>query len=308
MIHNGHNSTLYLPDRIKTTKGWFLAMRPRTLPVSLPPIILGSALAATEIEHLNWFIIFCTLFCSLSIQIGTNLVNDAIDFKKGADAGNRLGPKRMTQEGILPYNQVLRTGCLCFVFALICGIPLIITGGWPLAAVLLISVACGYCYTGGPFPLAYVGVSDLFILIFFGWVSTESVFYLLTGHVDPFAFLAATQIGLLAIVPHAINNLRDFATDSKVNKKTLAVRFGPRFARWEIILLSLIPFALGLFWLAQGKGWMAGLPFLAFPSVIKNLQMIWQTEPNPLYNGYLAKSALCQLYFSILLAIGIFLP
>lgn len=290
---------------MNAAKAWLLAARPKTLPVSFPPIILGTALASTQVEQLSWFIIFCTLICSLSIQIGTNLINDAIDFKKGADACNRLGPKRMTQEGLLSYNQVLRTGCLCFVFALLFGIPLMITGGWPLAAVLLISVLCGYCYTGGPFPLAYIGVSDIFILIFFGWVSTASVFYLLTGRVDLFVFIAATQIGLLAIVPHAINNLRDYVSDTAVGKKTLAVRFGPQFARWEITLLSLLPFALGLFWLSQDTRWMAGLPLLALPPIIQNLKMIWQTDPSPLYNGYLAKSALCQLYFSILLAIAV---
>ncbi len=247
----------------------------------------------------------CTLLCSLAIQIGTNLVNDALDFKKGADAEGRLGPKRMTQEGLLSFDQVLGVGCLCFGLALLCGIPLMLAGGWPLVFILLASVACGYLYTGGPFPLAYTGVSDLFVLIFFGWVSTDTVYFLQTGEVTFACFLAATQIGLLAIVPHAINNLRDHISDARVNKRTLAVRFGIRFARWEITLLSLIPFIMGLLWLREGYLWMAVLPLFALPAIIRNLQLIWQTEPSVQYNQFLAKSALCQLLFAILLALGI---
>ena len=121
----------------------------------------------------------------------------------------RLGPQRMTQGGFLSFHQVLAAGCLCYVFALVCGFPLMLAGGWPLVIILLFSVACGYLYTGGPWPLAYTGVSDLFVLIFYGWVSTAAVYYLQTGSVSFASFLAGTQIGFLAIVPHAINNLRD---------------------------------------------------------------------------------------------------
>lgn len=288
-------------------KAWFLATRPRTLPVSLPPIIVGTTLAARHIDHLNWILVVSMLLCSLAIQIGTNLVNDALDFKKGADAEGRLGPKRMTQEGLLSFKQVMGAGSFCFGLALIFGIPLIIAGGWPLVFILLISIACGYLYTGGPFPLAYTGISDLFVLMFFGWVSTCTVYFLQTGHVSFSCFLAATQIGLLAIVPHAINNLRDHVSDARVNKQTLAVRFGIHFARWEITWLSLIPFGLGLIWIGERTLWMTLLPLLALPPVLSNLRAIWNTEPSPLYNQFLAKSALCQLLFGLLLALGVFL-
>lgn len=294
-------------EKTGSFKSWFLAARPRTLPVSLPPILVGTALAARQVEHLNWILVVCTLLCSMGIQIGTNLVNDALDFKKGADAVGRLGPKRMTQEGILSFRQVLGAGWLCFGFALISGIPLMFVGGWPLVIVLLLSVACGYLYTGGPLPLAYTGVSDLFVLIFFGWVSTCTVYFLQTGEVDFNCFLAATQIGLLAIIPHAINNLRDHLSDARVNKRTLAVRLGLSFARWEITLLSLIPFALGLFWLKEDFLWMAVFPFFALPAIVANLRSIWLTEPSSHYNEFLAKSAMCQFLFGCCLALGVLL-
>lgn len=285
-------------------QAWFLAIRPRTLPISLPPIFVGTALAAKQVEHLNWLLVICALLCSLGIQIGTNLINDALDFKKGADAIGRLGPKRMTQEGFLSFRQVLAAGGLCFGFALLFGIPLMIAGGWPLVGVLLLSVACGYLYTGGPYPWAYTGMGDLFVLIFFGWVSTCTVYFLQTQIVNYQSFLAGTQIGILAVVTLAINNLRDHISDAQVNKRTLAVRFGPSFARWEINLLSLLPFALGLLWLNEGMLWMALLPFLALPVVVHNLRSIWFTEPSTKYNQFLARSALCQLLFGFLLAIG----
>ena len=292
---------------ISPFKAWILASRPRTLPVSLPPIIIGTALASHQVEHLNWMLAFFALLCSLGIQIGTNLVNDALDFKKGADGPQRLGPLRATQGGLLSFKQVLTAGSLCFFFALLCGIPLVFAGGWPLALILILSVACGYLYTGGPWPLAYTGISDFFVLLFFGWVSTGTVYYLLTDKVDFPCFLAATQIGLLAIVPHAINNLRDHVSDALVHKKTLAVRFGQNFARREITVLSMLPFMLGLLWIVEGSIWMSVLPLFVLPLVIRNLKAIWQTEPSPLYNEFLAKSALCQLFFGCLLAAGSFL-
>ncbi len=303
-MSDSNDSTLVLKQKTGTLKAWFLASRPRTLPVSLPPLIVGTALANQQVEHLNWMWVGCALLCSLGIQIGTNLVNDALDFKKGADAIGRLGPQRMTQEGLLSFRQVLTAGCLCFSFALLCGIPLMLAGGWPLALILILSIACGYLYTGGPFPLAYTGISDLFVLIFFGWVSTGAIYFLQTRKISFSCFLAATQIGLLAIVPHAINNLRDHVSDARVGKKTLAVRFGPYFARWEITLFSLIPFILGLLWIGMENFLMAALPFLTLPLIIRNLQSIWLREPSPLYNQFLAKSAICQLLFGCLLALG----
>jgi 1,4-dihydroxy-2-naphthoate octaprenyltransferase len=296
-----------LQTRKSSLQAWVLASRPRTLPVSLPPIMVGTALASQQIEHIDWVLVICALLCSFGIQIGTNLVNDALDFKKGADAVGRLGPQRMTQEGLLSFKQVLAVGCLCFAFALLCGIPLMLAGGWPLVGILFLSVACGYVYTGGPFPLAYTGISDLFILIFFGWISTGTIYYLQTEKFDVFCFLAATQVGFLAIVPHVINNLRDHVSDARVHKRTLAVRFGPHFARWEITILSFIPFILGLLWIKEGGFWMAVLPLCSLPLIIRNVTAIWQTEPCPMYNEFLATSALCELLFGCLLVLGIVL-
>lgn len=284
---------------------WLVAVRPRTLPISLPPIILATVLAARQEVVINWFLVICSLACALSIQVGTNLINDAIDFRNGVDTKERLGIKRPTQEGLLPLAQVMQVGCAFLAAALFWGIPLITVGGWPLFAVLIISVICGYLYTGGPFPLANIGVSDFCILLFFGWVSTLSVYYILTESLGWLPFIAATQIGFLAIVPHAINNLRDMVTDEKANKRTLAVRFGYKFARIEIVACSILPFIFGFFWMKEEMLYAALLPLLVLPLIIRNLRSILNTQPSALYNQYLAKSAICQLLFACYLAIGI---
>lgn len=291
-------------QNISPVKAWFLASRPKTLPVSIPPIMIGAALASQTV-HLNLFLILSAFLCALGIQIGTNLINDALDFKKGADGEGRIGPQRMTQGGFLSYDKVLRGGILCFAFAMVCGIPLMIAGGWVIFLLLLLSVVCGYCYTGGPFPLAYTGLSDLFVLLFFGWVGTGIVYYVQTGGYGWECFLASTQIGLLAIVPHAINNLRDLSQDAQVEKKTLAVRFGIQFARYEISFFSFFPFLLGLFWIQEGYLYMGLLPLFCLPVVLQNVKDIWATAPSPIFNVFLAKSALCELIFGCLLTIGI---
>lgn len=288
-------------------KAWLLAIRPRTLSISLVPVIVATAMASTQVQHLNSLLICLCLMCSLCVQIGTNLVNDAADFKKGADQQRRFGSLRVTQAGLLPYKTVLMAGCISFMLAGVFGIPLIHAGGLPFFFVLLFSIACGYFYTGGPFPLAYLGCSDIFILIFFGWISTSSVFYLQTGYVSFMIVVAATQIGCLAIVPHAINNLRDYASDALANKKTLAVRFGKNFVRKEIVFFSIFPFLLGLFWIPNGNLWMALLPIISLPLILLNLKAIWYEEPSERFNQYLAKSALCQLLFGCLLGFGILL-
>jgi 1,4-dihydroxy-2-naphthoate polyprenyltransferase len=300
------NSTSIV-QRPKAWQIWMIAARPRTLPVSLPPILVGTTLAYQQGFPIQWTLSILVLLCSLCLQIGVNLINDALDFKKGADKEGRLGPQRVTQGGLLSFQTVLRGGIGCLVFAFILGIPLILAGGWPLVMILLFSMACAYLYTGGPFPLAYQGLGDLFVFIFFGLVSTLAVYYLQTGTINRLVILAATQIGLLAVVPCSINNLRDSVSDALVNKKTLAVRFGPTFARWEITYLSLVPFLLSVGWWLTGRIEMVYLPLLSLPLIGKNLIAIWQTPPNTRYNEFLAVSARCQLLFGILLSLGGFL-
>lgn len=283
-------------------KAWFFASRPQTLTIAAVPVLVAMALTKSQMGQLNGIIgIFACLF-SLWVQIGTNFINDALDSKKGDELKKKV---TLWRANLLSERQFLIGGLLSFLFAFLFSLPLIQAGGWPLAMIALFSIVSGYLYTGGPYPLSYLGISEGFILLFYGWISVSSVYYLQTGKVDVACLLAGTQIGLLAIVPHAINNLRDHLSDALVKKKTLAVRLGPLFARWEITLFSLIPFFLSGLWIKEGHLLAFFLPWMIFPLVMINLNAIWREEPGPTYHRYLARSAGCQLLFGLLLALGL---
>jgi 1,4-dihydroxy-2-naphthoate octaprenyltransferase len=285
-------------------KAWILASRPKTLSASMLPVLIATGLAKSIVNQTSFLISLLAFLTTLFIQIGTNLINDALDFRRGADTGSRLGPMRVTQAGLLPMKQVLMGGFLCFTFAFLVAIPLILQGGWPILMILLFSCLIGYLYTGGPFPLAYYGLGELSCFLFFGLINTATVFYLQTGFLDGRVWLAGTQIGLLTNALMAINNLRDIEGDAKSHKRTLAVRFGKQFARWEIAFLALGPFVIGLLWMLWDYDFAAWLPFLILPFVYRYVYVIWISEPSYRYNYFLAYSSLSQFLFSILLFIG----
>lgn len=285
-------------------KSILLAFRPKTLTAALVPCVAGTALV--KAIGLSWdgWVLFYALMASFLIQIGTNLVNDAVDFKKGADTEKRIGPQRITQAGILSANQVMLLGSLCFLLAVLCGIPLVLKGGWVIVAIGIASVLMGYSYTAGPFPLAYLGLGDLFVIIFFGLLAVMGIVFLNTGEWMAEAFVLGLQIGLHATVLIAINNLRDHSGDRLVNKKTLAVRFGVKFSRWEIAALSFLPFVLNLYWWFEGYKIAAIVSLLAIPLAIKITKNIFNTEPSPAYNKFLGQAAGLHLVFGLLIALG----
>ena len=223
-------------------KHWLLAIRPKTLSAAIVPVLIGSALAAHEPPAVTWWVFWCALVGAVLIQIATNLINDAIDYKKGADTAERLGPVRVTQSGLISARTVMTAAYLCLAGAALCGIPLIYRGGWPMIAIGVASILMAYAYTGGPFPLAYRGLGEIFVLLFFGLIAVGGTFYAhsLQWNVD--AALAGFAAGSLATVLLVINNLRDVDGDRRVNKRTTVVRFGTSFARAEILFFALAPF------------------------------------------------------------------
>jgi len=268
---------------------------------------VGTALAWADKGEVLWWVVVLTLLSSLFIQVGTNLVNDVVDFKKGADDEKRVGPQRVTQSGLIAPKTVFIMAAVCFLVAVLCGVPLVFRGGMPIFIVGLVSVLMGYGYTAGPFPLAYRGLGDVFVILFFGLIAVGGVYFLHTLELSMNAIIAGFQVGFLATVLIAINNLRDIDGDKKVHKRTLPVRFGKRFARIEIAGLALGPFVLGFYWYSLDFFWPFVLPWLVFPLAVLIVKMIFATEPGPAYNLYLAKSALLQLMFCFLLAAGFFL-
>lgn len=282
-------------------KAWLFAMRPQTLSASIVPMVVGSAFAYSSQGSISYLLTICAIISAMLIQIGTNLVNDALDYKKGADTEKRLGPQRATASGWLTPSQVLAIGVACLFVAIACGIPLIMAGGWPLLWVVLISAVMGYLYTGGPKPLSYNGLGDLFVFLFFGLVATGAIYYVQTQTLTWEILLAGAQIGLSCSIMIAINNLRDIEEDSKTEKRTLAVRFGKNFARYEINFLTLAPYFLGYIWWKGGYPSLALWPLASLPLAISILTSIKLHEPSRAYNVFLGQASVLHLLWGICL-------
>lgn len=289
-------------------KNWLLAFRPKTLTAAVVPIFVGTSLVYYNEKSVIWWVTACALFSSLFIQIATNLINDAIDFKKGADTKERLGPRRVSQSGLINPNTVLWVAALFLFLALVLGLPLVIRGGWPIVFIGLASLFLAYSYTGGPFPLAYLGLGDVFVLLFFGLIAVMGLYYLHTLIWSLDAFVAGLQVGLLSTVLIAINNLRDVNQDRLAAKKTLAVRFGVNFVRLEIAFLIVIAFALNMYWWVQGPSfWPTLLPILMAPLGYLIIKKVSRLEPSQQMNQILAQSAALHIGFGAFLSLGLFL-
>ena len=283
-------------------KIWWLAARPKTLTAAIAPVIVATSLTHFLAFELSWWVLLCTLLASLAIQIATNFFNDAIDFMKGTDTAERLGPTRITQAGLSAPHLVMRAALICLAFAFLISIPLIVHGGWPILLIGLSSLFLGYAYTSGPFPLSYKGVGEIFVILFFGVIAVSGIVYLLTAQWWLEAFVAGLQIGLLCTVLLAINNLRDVVGDKANHKLTFPVRFGIPTAKIEIAFLLFFPFVLQLYWLGRSSFFVFILPFVALPKAIQLMRKIWATEPSARYNIFLGEAALIHLLFALWLA------
>jgi 1,4-dihydroxy-2-naphthoate octaprenyltransferase len=293
--------------QIKKWQAWIMAARPKTLTVALIPVLIATALAHAANIEMNWGISVSAFLVALFITIGTNLINDAIDYKKGSDTVTRVGPMRASQTGLIPMQQVYMAGMTSFTLAMLFGAVLIYYGGWPIALLLVISVFCGYIYTGGPVPLSYHGLGEPFVIIFYGFVSVGAVYYLLAANIDIKAILAGFQIGLLATLIISLNNYRDLNEDAKALKKTIAVRFGIHAARLIITAITLLPFALNLSWLFWSYYIAAILPLMTLPLAINIIKSVWSKKPGKECGEIFVNTAKLHLFFGILLTLGLWI-
>jgi len=288
-------------------KNWFLAARPKTLTAAFVPVVVASSLTSALSGHFSFDLALWALLASFLIQIATNLVNDALDFKKGTDNETRIGPMRVTATGLIHSSTVMRAAYFCFAMAFACGVPLVIAGGTPILVLGLCSILCGYLYTGGPYPLAYHGLGELFVIVFFGLLAVSGMFFLHSAQFSPDALVAGLQVGLLAAVLISVNNLRDIVGDKLSSKKTLAVRFGPRVARASLALYIFVPYLLGAYWF-KSFPWATFLPLLTLPIALPLIREIYATEPSPKYNLFLARAALLHAVFGLLMSAGFLHP
>ncbi|MFA7243603.1 MAG: 1,4-dihydroxy-2-naphthoate polyprenyltransferase [Sulfuricellaceae bacterium] len=299
---------LALSTQPSLLKSWWLAMRPKTLSVSLAPVLVGCALAWHESRVFFWLPALAAALAAMLIQVGTNLHNDVKDYERGADTPERLGPARATASGWLEAAQVKRAVARCFGAAVLVGAYLVWHGGWPILLAGLFSVAAGLAYTGGPRPIAYSAAGEFFVWLFFGVVAVMGSFYLQTFHFTWAAFVAANMLGLSAAAVIVVNNTRDRDSDGKVGKHTLAVRIGLGWSRAEYAALIAAPFLLlpllGGLLLADVVVW---LPWLAAPWAVLLGWRFCRVAPGAEYNRLLAQTAQWQLVFAVLLGVGLML-
>lgn len=222
---------------------WLLAIRPKTLPASIAPVMLGAAMAFGDgVGH--WPSALVALFGAMMIQIGTNLANDYFDFKKGVDTSERKGPLRVTQSGLISPEAVKWGFITAFGLAAIAGLFLFARAGWPVIAIGIFSILSGIFYAAGPKPLSHLGLGDVFVLVFFGPVAVAGTYYVQSFEVNAAVILIGFACGFFSTAVLCVNNLRDIETDQRAGKRTLAVRFGKAFARGEYLFCLLAACAL----------------------------------------------------------------
>ena len=285
-------------------KYWIMASRPKTLPAAIAPVFLGTAMAFGDgVFHIPTA--FVALFAAIMIQIGTNFANDYFDFKKGADTASRIGPTRVTQAGLISPKAMQCAMIMFFSLAALAAIWLSLRAGWPIAVLGVLCIASGILYTAGPLPLGYIGLGELFVLIFFGPIAVAGTYYVQSFELHAGVILAGFSAGLISSAVLVVNNLRDIESDRHAGKKTLAARFGPAFAKSEyfffIVLAGLIPVLIytmihdHLYILCS-----AVTILLAFPGIF----IVFTKTDGPSLSKALSFTGIVLIMFSIIFSIG----
>jgi 1,4-dihydroxy-2-naphthoate octaprenyltransferase len=292
-------------DRPSAARIWLMAARPRTLPAAVAPVLVGTALAATE-DDFKLLTFLAALIGALFIQVGTNLSNDYSDARRGADTEDRLGPVRVTAGGLVPPRQVLIATYVAFGVAVLAGTYLIATAGWELLLVGAASILAGVLYTGGPRPYGYEGLGEVFVFLFFGVVAVAGSYFAQTEDLAWEALVLAVPVGLLASAILVVNNVRDLETDRRAGKRTLAVRLGRERARGLFVamvagafLTAPLPWVLGSL-----SPWLL-LSWLAAPLAVPVVRVVRTRTDGPSLNGALAGTGQLQLAFCVLLSAGL---
>lgn len=295
------------PDRARAPSRlrlWVEAARPRTLPATLAPVAIGVALALAD-GAAHPLAATAALLSAAAIQIGTNYANDYFDFVKGADTAARAGPRRLVQAGLAAPETMRLAAALAFGLAFLIGLYLVWRGGAPIVVIGLASLLCGVIYTGGPFPLGYRGLGDVFVFLFFGPIAVAGTYWVQALAMDWRPIAAGVSPGLISVAILAVNNLRDVETDRLAGKRTLAVRLGPRFARREhAVSLGLACVFPLVFWAAGAAGPGMLLPLLALPYAARVSRTVFARSDGPALNGALADTGRALMLYAALFCAG----
>ena len=282
---------------------WIGAMRLRTLPAAVVPVVVGPAVCAA-LGHVAWGPALAALAGSIAILIGTNFANDVFDAEKGADTPERIGPLRAVSAGLISAAAMKRAMILAFAVAAAFGLYLVSVAGWPIVVIGIASILSGIAYTGGPWPLGYHGLGDVFVMLFFGFVAVCGTAFVQLGHVPALAVWAAIPVGALATAILVVNNVRDRATDVRAGKRTLAVRFGREAALVEYALLLLAAYVVPVVLAVGGRPW-AALPLVSAPIAIARMRALLRAVDGPDHNRLLAATAQLLVVHGALFAAGL---
>jgi len=283
---------------------WLLAARPKTLPAGIVPVLVGGAMAYGDGGfHLLSFL--AALFGSIMIQIGANYANDLFDHLKQTDTHERIGPMRVTQAGLATPKQTAVATIIVFTLAFLAGIYLVYRGGWPIVIIGLSSIACGVLYTAGPLALGYIGLADLFVLIFFGPVALAGTYYVQTLRMSWMIILAGVPFGMISTAILDVNNLRDIATDGKGGKRTLAVRYGRTFARWEYVVMLIGAALIPVIMILSGHAETTFLLPVAYVLFVwPSIKDVFTKTDGETLNDTLAATGRLLIVYGLLFAIG----
>lgn len=289
--------------RVPKWRAWIMASRLPTLPAAVVPVIVGGALALRHATFNRWAFV-AALGSALLIQIGTNFANDLFDYHKGADTEERTGPVRVCQAGLLSPGEVMKGTWLTFGLAFAIGMYLVYLGGWPILAVGLAAILCGLGYTGGPWPLAYHGLGDIFAFLFFGVVAVVGTYFVLAKAISPDVWWVSLPVAALVTAILVVNNLRDIETDRLAGKRTLAVRLGKRGTQLEYIaLLALaygVPAAMSF---VDREPWL-WLPWLTLPLALRQVRTVFTATGREL-NAALKGTGKLHLFYGVLFSLSL---
>ena len=285
---------------------WMMAIRPKTLPAGAVPVVVGIAMALAD-GVFRPAAALVALLCALGIQVATNFINEIYDFRKGADTAERFGPTRTVAAGLISEKTMTVVSVLLLLVVFLMGLYLVYLAGWPILVVGLLSMFFAWAYTGGPFPIAYSGLGDLFVFVFFGLVAVGGTYYVQAGEVTFPVLTAAIAPGIFSVNILLVNNIRDIDTDRKVGKMTLPARIGGGNARWLYTGLTIVAYFVPIWMWMTGYSIWTMLSWVSFPLAVAQVTGLFRRDGREL-NAILAGTGKVMTLYGILFAAGLLLP
>jgi 1,4-dihydroxy-2-naphthoate octaprenyltransferase len=283
---------------------WILASRPKTLLAAVVPVLIGTSIVSFETK-VNFPAAFIALCCSILIQIGTNFVNDLYDYLSGADNESRKGPARALASGLITVPEMKLAIIVVFLITFFLGLYLVYISTWITLLIGILSIFAGIAYTAGPYPLAYNGLGDVFVFLFFGIVGTVGTYYVQVVDISPLVLWASIPVGALITNILVVNNYRDIDEDKQVGKNTLAVKMGRKFTRYQYLLFMILSYLiLFVVYFTYSRSIFVFLPLFTLPLAIRLIYMIFSYKGKEL-NKTLELTAKLSAFYGFLFAVGI---